>query len=760
MPTAPTKPESNARPVGFSMWDGRRLASSRGVPAGLDTETEMIADHRAVPALALATASDGRSHVVIHPDRVGEFLLAHRDAHFVAHNVAFDFWVLDRHLRGRGEARAAQVLWDSCDRGRLLDTQILDMLVQLATGQFRRAGGGEAVYPAKLSVLAADYLGREVDKAAKGPGADPYRTRFGELVGRPAAGWAGVDPGFFEYAAADAAAVRDVYPALAQAAYPLMAANGFAPGAARYTIRPDAVDRFGHLSEVIQVQAAVVLAEMDRRGVRVDAAAAAALEARCRAEMDQATAALERDHREVLTYGRDGALRLTPKGRTPSLKTAALAAKLTAVAGELTAAGRMTVPPVSPGKKGGISLSAKAWGEFAHLHPFLTAWLALARLAKQATFFADLRADRVYTRYSLLMKTGRTSCSRPSQAGLPGLNIQQVPRDKAFRAVFLPDAAGEKLFTGDFTTAELRTLAAYCLARYGASKLGDVLVAGIDPHVATAAAVQDLTVGEFLALRATDPARFKAGRQAAKALNFGIPGGLSAKTLVRYAAASYGVTMTLDEAAAFRTRLIEETYPELNPADGHLADAGFGPLARALGVAERDVRAAFDPAGERPAWLLPWIAKVAAGTSTSPGRQRVWTVLRRLARSGRPERELAGAIAKGNGSKRLKMLLFGETVATLTGRLRAGAGYTEAKNTPFQSLCADGAKLALWRLRYAGYKPYAFVHDEILVSLPASDAPVAGVRVQRIMEEAMAEVMGHGVPAACEFVVADHWAKP
>jgi DNA polymerase I-like protein with 3'-5' exonuclease and polymerase domains len=105
-------------------------------------------------------------------------------------------------------------------------------------------------------------------------------------------------------------------------------------------------------------------------------------------------------------------------------------------------------------------------------------------------------------------------------------------------------------------------------------------------------------------------------------------------------------------------------------------------------------------------------------------------------------------------------MLFDATAATLTGRLRAGVGYTEAKNTPFQSLCADGAKLALWRLRYVGFKPYAFVHDEILVSLPSDTTGEPAMRVRRIMESAMEEVMGHGIPAECDAVVAGHWKKP
>lgn len=52
-------------------------------------------------------------------------------------------------------------------------------------------------------------------------------------------------------------------------------------------------------------------------------------------------------------------------------------------------------------------------------------------------------------------------------------------------------------------------------------------------------------------------------RQQAKALNFGIPGGLGAASLVAYAAATYGVSLSIEQASSFRDRLIGEVYPEL-----------------------------------------------------------------------------------------------------------------------------------------------------------------------------------------------------
>ena len=44
--------------------------------------------------------------------------------------------------------------------------------------------------------------------------------------------------------------------------------------------------------------------------------------------------------------------------------------------------------------------------------------------------------------------------------------------------------------------------------------------------------------------------------------------------------------------------------------------------------------------------------------------------------------------------------------------------YTQARNTPFSGLAADGAKMALWNLTHIGFRVSAFVHDEFVIELP------------------------------------------
>src|SRR5262249_35814519 len=87
-------------------WTGQRFT---GDTIAIDTETELI-DGVKVPQLALASASSGEMHALMHPDRIGQFLLVHRDCSFVAHNAAFDYWVLAHHLEASGEREAMACL--------------------------------------------------------------------------------------------------------------------------------------------------------------------------------------------------------------------------------------------------------------------------------------------------------------------------------------------------------------------------------------------------------------------------------------------------------------------------------------------------------------------------------------------------------------------------------------------------------------------------------------------------------------------------
>lgn len=308
---------------------------------------------------------------------------------------------------------------------------------------------------------------------------------------------------------------------------------------------------------------------------------------------------------------------------------------------------------------------------------------------------------------------------------------------------------GTYFLTIDYSAIELRTLAAVCERRYGSSQLAEVIRKGIDPHGFTASMYEGVTLEDFAKL----PNK-KQLRQRAKALNFGIPGGLGAKSLVAYAATTYGVDLSMEEAQNFRSRLIDEVYPELGQ---YLKDNSIDVLAHNLQTSGFRVRACFDTDG-----TLGAVRRIVAGKGKASGKDygeafehRIWESLKTLNQN----RKLKKPIADRQAGDQLSRDLFFGPVCTLTGRIRGAVGFSQARNTPFQGLAADGAKLALWRLYIRGFRCVAFVHDEVVIELPIkSDHTRQAAEIDRILCESMEQLTGT-IPIACEYSLADRWYK-
>ena len=136
--------------------------------------------------------------------------------------------------------------------------------------------------------------------------------------------------------------------------------------------------------------------------------------------------------------------------------------------------------------------------------------------------------------------TGRLSCSSP--------NIQNPPRDPAFRALFAPPP-GRVLVVADYSQIELRVAALVA----GDPAMLAAYAAGEDLHRKTAAAVLGKEPGDVT----------KAERQMAKAVNFGLLFGQGPKGLQAYAKASYGVDMSITQAERARSAFFA-AYPGLS----------------------------------------------------------------------------------------------------------------------------------------------------------------------------------------------------
>src|SRR5262249_33968679 len=209
--------------------------------------------------------------------------------------------------------------------------------------------------------------------------------------------------------------------------------------------------------------------------------------------------------------------------------------------------------------------------------------------------------------------------------------------------------------------------------------------AGTDPHCYTAAMLLGMVLEEFLALESKEDEVttngvtqkkkgywYKKFRQSAKPVNFGVPGGLGAPSLVDYARGSYGVTLTLEEAREKRDRLINVVYPELNERDGYLADESMPTLAKRLKARPEDCWEAFDWKGERDRSILRAVEKIVEGKGTRADGtpydagfvRRTWEALNDLNRNGDPR--LVELLEARQAGEELHRLLFRQDVVTLT----------------------------------------------------------------------------------------------
>ena len=174
-------------------------------------------------------------------------------------------------------------------------------------------------------------------------------------------------------------------------------------------------------------------------------------------------------------------------------------------------------------------------------------------------------ADIVHPMFDSIKATGRSS-SMASKL-LPSFNGQNV--HPLVRPCYIP-RDGYLLFSIDYSYMELCTFAQACHSIFGYSKLAEIINAGADPHAwlgSMLASRVDQAFGLWVADTGTDPysafmslkggndeqkAYFKKWRNMAKPTGLGFPGGLSPKTMVAFAKATYHVEMSEELATECR----------------------------------------------------------------------------------------------------------------------------------------------------------------------------------------------------------------
>lgn len=616
--------------------------------------------------------------------------------HFVFHNVAFDVPVLIA-----AEPGLRIPIYLAVDQNRVHDTKLLEPLIQIANGSSTISQKQLVVSPS-LKSLAASRAGLDLDKNSS------VRLGFDQYA-NPAAP---IPEHYLQYAAADAVATYLVYRSQVAEAKTLVATCD-----SRFPLYPDCVARFGLLSESIQVKGALAFAWLEQFPLRVDLVQAERLRDRLESESRRFEDALI-----AFTWGKRGP------------RTGKFALKFKLLRKILAEFATAQNPPLTPefSETGLLSLNADFWSRFLPKSPKevyedpqtkarsteekLSVWLRYVRCRKLLTTYLYPYSSSefhfpIYSNFGA--RTGRSSCRCP--------NAQNVPKRRdGIRSLFIP-RDGWALVESDFSAAELVSLAQVYRLLYGRSILGDALNSGADPHDSTASRI-------FPDWERFDPAGKEKARQAAKAVNFGLPGGLGTRALCRYARSKWGWTGSDSELAELRTRALG--------SDPELSDY----LREKLSVSEKLTLAAKNLG-------LP-LAKLAEHLDSfdHEGTIDVERLRRRV-------------IAWLNGDTRFQVPtplgfdpqvdLFKQTTATPTGRIRGRSTFTQAHNTPFQGLVGDAGKLALWNLCKAHtfnsllFAPVAYVHDSVLIEVPKD--PELARQATGILEQCMLD----GMKAVC-----------
>lgn len=323
---------------------------------------------------------------------------------------------------------------------------------------------------------------------------------------------------------------------------------------------------------------------------------------------------------------------------------------------------------------------------------------------------------------NILVSSFRTSYNGP---------IQQMPREGEARACFTA-RPGFYYASCDYSGIELCTLAQSCLWTVGYSRMAEIINETGDPgglHAAFGAQMLGCDPKEFKArVKAGDKAA-KDFRQAAKAANFGFPGGMGAAKLVlakrkknegsttapngkKYGGIRFCILLGGAEQCGYER--VTEWKGRPTP-----------PVCKACCVQAEILRSR---------WL-----------ETFPEMPRYFEYINRLVEQ------------------------VGEVRLPFPGCVRGGVGFTDGANGHFQELAALLGKTALWHVTRECYLdrgsslyhttriPF-FVHDELFLETRIDVAHLTAPRVGLIMERAGLEIVPD-VKVKCEPAISRRWLK-
>jgi len=727
---------------------GRTDSRLHALPGGfwaVDTETTLfhneeyrgaagrkstrVSPHTSGMRLVLGSVAGNGRCAVYHRDELVLFVgqLLEGGASLIFHNAAFDYHVLTEHAP-----------WLRSDfikairAGRIHCTRTFEQLIRIARGSVLEQINRNT----KLSDLAFRYAGMKLDKEGT------ERLTYGEYEHRK-----DVPEAHLEYALQDAIATYLVY--AAQRPKAILAARK----ECRYKAIPGAEEKFGILAERNHVMGDIALFWLQRHPIRVDKPAVAGALKKLGAEARRLEDALcswtenmpVKRKRKAGDVFVDVDVPWAKRNRAGQTKLAhkvlrrvlAAWAEKHGIVPDLTNTGEVSlerdfwsehIPRLRP-----MLAAAPELADLAELTDQLSVWMAYTRLRLMETRYLVSLAtsERHYPNYwNIGARTTRTSASR--------FPIQQTPKRRdGIRGLFIPEP-GNVFIEADYRAAELTALAQVYHLLYGRSALGDAINEGQDPHDATARRLfpESENRGESQSPRSESPGTIGDLRQACKAINFGLPGGMGPAKFSLFAR-GYGLRLSLEEARHLRRRALQ--------ADPELARYLFD-----SGTPEGRVKQAAENLG------LQWpelVGRLRAWRNRVEGRVHWRAALKRLLYWSRDPASTDYELPLRPGF-RPSFDLWRSPSRSPSGSIRGRASFTEAHNFPFQAAVADVGKIALFNL-YAistfsaeDWSPVCFIHDSIMIQVPDDRDEILSARLDlkssmlRAIEEICPDIHG------------------
>jgi hypothetical protein len=722
----------NPKPLYSEEWSGLDCLPENTF--AIDTETTLfdepkynmggttrLSPHTSGMRLILGSiAGNGEAHVYYKRDicKVTRKVLK-AGGTVIFHNAAFDINVLidaDPGLK--------PLFVQAMRENRIKDTKVFEQLIRIARG----CSHHQLIMSTSLKDLAPKYAGMDLVKGAE-------RTTFGRFDKFPPDSIR--DRGHLQYALKDAVATYKVYSEqIVIAEFIARSYDG------QYQELPDAREKFGVLAERNHVMGDIGLFWLQRHPVRVDLDLVEGGREIIDREMTRLEEAMATWTTKLMVkykrkkgdvYKEKDVPWATRKDDGVSLSYKALRADLSVWAAE-----HGIVPELSPA--GLITLKRDFWAEHipratpaqlelpdrvVNISGRLAIWMAYTRLRLLNTrYLQPLSAgERHYPNYySIGARTTRTSASK--------FPIQQTPKRRdSIRGLFIPED-GAVLIEADYKAAELTGLAQALHLMFGDSTLGRSIRAGEDPHQAKAMEIWPDLWEE------ADEERRASLRQACKAVNFGLPGGMGAAKFAIFAR-GWGLQMSEEEARHLRNQALGAD-PELK---AYLSDSlsSKGRVARAaanLGIPLDTLVSRLRAWKNEEEGEVHWIAAYK--------RLRLW--------SKAPADYAHYDIPIWPGFKPNRDL-WKSSSKSPSGSIRGKALYTEAHNFPFQAAVADVGKIALFELWAAWdaeclWQPVNFIHDSITIQAKGGPddiqyaSELLGDTMKRALDEVCPDING------------------